>query len=338
MTNYYDYSSLRLRLQQNTMLEFNGTWEALVGSLGADWEGSDGEKSVAELIAEAYETSLENVSKDDVSAFGGGDDQKVLGWLWNVIYAEDWEGSFLCAGRDGIERWSDSLDKEAAEWAVRYPTAAEWDDNYEMFYRYDTLKEVYEWSADGTGGWMSQEAADQVMRDWSAQAQEQGGSAGEPSAAAWDDQLEMLYRLGPDGTYQYAYSTDQQAPLGDWMSYEQYVLEVVWDEQLKLLYRMLPGGTYQYARSDDRKTRKAGTAWMFYDEAFSETTPGVPAEPDGQLSAAQEDAAGQIEAAVLELIARLSDDKRFAKVIAEADDNDKRTLASWAKEALLAGG
>jgi len=220
---------------------------------------------------------------------------------------------------------------------VRYPSPAEWDDNYEMFYRFDTLKEVYEWSADGTGGWMSQEAADQVIRDWSAQEQEQGGSAGEPSAAAWDDQLEMLYRLGPDGTYQYAYSTDQQAPLGDWMSYEDYVLGVVWDEQLKLLYRMLPGGTYQYARSDDRETRKAGTAWMFYDEAFSETGPDASAEPGGQLPAAQENAAGQIEAAVLELIARLSDDKRFAKVIAEADDNDKRTLASWAKEALLAG-
>ena len=338
MTNYYEYSSLLLRLQQNTLLDFDSTWEALVVSLGADWEGSDGEKSVVALVAEAYGTTLDNVSRDDVSAFGGGDDQKVLGWLWNVIYSENWEGSFLCAGRDGVERWSDSLDKDAAEWTVRYASAAEWDDNYEMFYRFDTLKEVYEWSADGTSGWMNQEAADQAMRDWSAQAQEEGGAAGEPSAAAWDDQLEMLYRLGADGTYQYAYSTDQQAPLGDWMSYEQYVLEVVWDEQLKLLYRMLPGGTYQYARSDDQKTRKAGTSWMFYDEAFSEPPPSVSAEPGGQLSAAQEDAAGQIEAAVLELIARLSDDKRFAKVIAEADDNDKRTLASWAKEALLAGG
>jgi hypothetical protein len=77
---------------------------------------------------------------------------------------------------------------------------------------------------------------------------------------------------------------------------------------------------------------------MFYDEAFSVTGPGVSAEPGGQLSAAREDAAGQIEAAVLELMARLSDDKRFAKVIAEAGDYDRRTLASWAKEALLAGG
>ena len=76
---------------------------------------------------------------------------------------------------------------------------------------------------------------------------------------------------------------------------------------------MLPGGTYQYARSDDRETRKAGTAWMFYDEAFSETRPGVSAEPGGQPSAAQEDAAGQIEAAVLELIARLSDDKKVCQ-------------------------
>jgi hypothetical protein len=334
MTNYLEYGDLRSRLRQDTGLEFNSTWENLVGSLGADWEGSYGGKGVADLVADAYVTPLENVSKTDVFAFGGGEDKKVLDWLWNVIYSEDWEGYFLCAGRDGIERWSDSLDKDAAEWAVRYASAAEWDANYEMYYRFDTLKEVYEWSADGVGEWMSQEAADQVMRDWSEQEQEQeqeeGDAEGEPSASAWDDQLEMLYRLGPKGTYQYAYSTDQQTPLGDWMSYEDYLLEVVWDEQLELLYRMLPGGTYQYARSDDRRTRRAGTAWMFYDEAHSETTPG--------MSAAQEDAAGQIEAAVLELIARLSDDKRFAKTLAEADDNDKRTLASWAKEALLAGG
>jgi len=102
MTNYYEYSSLLLRLQQNTGLEFNGRWEDLVGSLGDDWEGTDTEKGVAGLVAEAYGTSLENVSRDNVSAFGGGDDQQVLGWLWNVIYSEDWEGSFLCAGQDGI--------------------------------------------------------------------------------------------------------------------------------------------------------------------------------------------------------------------------------------------
>ena len=42
------------------------------------------------------------------------------------------------------------------------------------------------------------EAADQVIRDRSAQAQEQGGSAGEPSAAAsGSPSLEMLYRLRP---------------------------------------------------------------------------------------------------------------------------------------------
>ena len=98
MTNYDGFSSLRLRLQQNTGLEFYGTWEALVGSLGADWEDSGHGESVAELLAEAYGTPLENVSRDNVSAFGGGDDQRVMDWLWNVIYSQDWEGYLFCAG------------------------------------------------------------------------------------------------------------------------------------------------------------------------------------------------------------------------------------------------
>ena len=77
---------------------------------------------------------------------------------------------------------------------------------------------------------------------------------------------------------------------------------------------------------------------MFYGDAFGDPTPGAAGDPGAELSPPQEDAAAKIAAATLELIAKLSDDKRFAKVIAEADDQDKQTLAHWAKEALLAGG
>jgi hypothetical protein len=100
--------------------------------------------------------------------------------------------------------------------------APEYSEPYSMYYRYDKLSEVYEWNADPQAtpeAWISQEDADAQM----AAQQPEGQPADEEySEPAWDENWQMLYRTGPGGIYQYAYSDDQKTirPGTDWLSYE----------------------------------------------------------------------------------------------------------------------
>ncbi len=107
------------------------------------------------------------------------------------------------------------------------------DANYGMFYRYDKLTQVYDWAESETfENWMTQEDADLLVRSRPENSEPPKSSEiSEPSRpdnsgyseAAWDSSWKMLYRVGPDGVYQYAYSDDQIAvrPGTGWLSYEE---------------------------------------------------------------------------------------------------------------------
>jgi hypothetical protein len=102
--------------------------------------------------------------------------------------------------------------------------AAEYSEPYAMNYRYDKLFEVYEWEdPQDEGVWISQEEADaRVGAREQEQPQDDDATAGY-SEPVWDENWQMLYRVGPDGVYEYAYSDDQQTvrPGAEWLTYDQ---------------------------------------------------------------------------------------------------------------------
>ena len=118
---------------------------------------------------------------------------------------------------DGSDSWVTYEQRRYSE-----PT---WDDNYGLRYRYDKRDEVYEWYDEENGTWNSQDWADQFAASRSAQAGGAEAQAQEASAAAWDENWQMFYRIGPGGAYQYA---DAVVPGNEgsgssevWLSYEQ---------------------------------------------------------------------------------------------------------------------
>lgn len=102
----------------------------------------------------------------------------------------------------------------------------EFSEPYGMYYRYDKLTEVYEWNTDPQttpDAWISQEDADAQIAA-AAEQQPEGGSAEEEySEPVWDENWQMLYRAGPGGVYQYAYSDDRLTvrPGAQWLSYDE---------------------------------------------------------------------------------------------------------------------
>jgi hypothetical protein len=123
---------------------------------------------------------------------------------------------------DEREGWS-----SAVMMAYRY-TEPVMDENYGMSYRYDKLQGVYEWeNPQDPGTWLSQEEADRLMVAWAEAYSNEAADAALESVAAWDENWGMFYRLGADGSYQYAHARQpgvaESGPGDDWLTYEQAV-------------------------------------------------------------------------------------------------------------------
>ena len=113
-----------------------------------------------------------------------------------------------------------------------------YDENYQLYYRFDNEASVYEWCADPhalSSEWMSQSAADAMVAQGASRhaaaahenpevASGQGvtGRDAEPTWA-WDDGWGMFYRVGASGVYEYSHSADDahSRPSGVWLSGEQ---------------------------------------------------------------------------------------------------------------------
>jgi hypothetical protein len=121
-----------------------------------------------------------------------------------------------------------SATADGADWATydqrRYsePTM---DDNYGLNYRYDKRDEIYEWYDEPNGTWNDQAWADQYAASGSAQAAAAGAGSQAASAAAWDENWQMFYRIGPGGAYEYADAVvpgDESSGSSEiWLSHEQ---------------------------------------------------------------------------------------------------------------------
>ena len=125
--------------------------------------------------------------------------------------------SATAAGSDG---W--------ATYEQRRYSEATWDENYGLRYRYDKRDEVYQWYDEDNGTWNSQDWADQYAARHASQAAAAAAPGAEPqavSAAEWDENWQMFYRIGPGGAYQYADAViPGNASSGSsevWLSYEQ---------------------------------------------------------------------------------------------------------------------
>jgi hypothetical protein len=115
---------------------------------------------------------------------------------------------------------------DGADWATyeqrRYSDPT-WNDGYGLSYRHDQRDQVYEWYDEQDGTWKDQAWADQYAAGGAGQADAVG--AGSP--AAWDQDWQMFYRIGPDGQYEYADAVvpgDESSGSSEvWLSYEQAV-------------------------------------------------------------------------------------------------------------------
>ena len=100
-----------------------------------------------------------------------------------------------------------------------------WDDGYGLSYRHDQRDQVYEWYDEQDGTWKDQAWADQYAASRSAQADAADPGSQAASAAAWDENWQMFYRIGPDGQYEYADAVvprDESSGSSEvWLSYEQ---------------------------------------------------------------------------------------------------------------------
>ena len=106
-----------------------------------------------------------------------------------------------------------------------------WDDSYGLSYRYDKRDEVYEWYDEENGTWNDQSWADMYAASRAAEAAAAGGAGAEPqaaSAAVWDDNWQMFYRIGPNGAYEYADAivpgVESSGSSEVWLGYEQVMM------------------------------------------------------------------------------------------------------------------
>jgi hypothetical protein len=139
-------------------------------------------------------------------------------------------------------------------------SAPEWDENYDLYYRYDKLTQLYEWAESETAEtWMTQEAADEL------------GQSREQDENEEPDQEEEQEGERPDA---------EAEPSG--------YSESAWDDDWQMLYRTGPGGEYQFAYSDDRQTIRPGTEWLRHEDISGEAPVASPAEAQPALAAATE--------------------------------------------------
>ena len=131
------------------------------------------------------------------------------------------DGTYLySATADGADGWKTYEERRYSD-----PT---WDDNYGLSYRHDKRDEVYEWYDEQNGTWNDQSWADMYAASRSAEAAAAGGAGAEPqapSAAEWDENWQMFYRIGPNGTYEYADAVvprvESSGSSEVWLTYDQ---------------------------------------------------------------------------------------------------------------------
>lgn len=137
--------------------------------------------------------------------------------------------------QEQVEWLAQALATTQTPGSARY-SAPVYDENYQLYYRFDNEASVYEWCADPhvpSPEWMSQSAADAmvaqgVSRQAAHEPQEVAagrnatGHDAEPTWT-WDDGWGMFYRMGASGVYEYSHSVDDahNRPDGVWLSGEQ---------------------------------------------------------------------------------------------------------------------
>jgi hypothetical protein len=151
--------------------------------------------------------------------------------LENPNYADDpTPGTQFYKYDDGAGTYLYAAEAVSDDWATyeqrRYSEPA-FDDSYGLGYRYDKRDEVYEWLDEQNGTWNSQEWADAYVAE---RAAAEGAAEAEPEAATWDENWQMFYRIGADGTYQYAHAVvpgDSSSGCSEvWLSYEDVMAQV----------------------------------------------------------------------------------------------------------------
>ena len=186
-------------------------------------------------------------------------------------------GAYVYAANESDESWL-SYDQRRYSESTR-------DDAYHLMYRYDRKDGVYEWYDEKSATWKDQAWADARAANGSGA----GVEASDGSAATWDENSRMFYRLGSNGVYEHADAKtpgDQASGCSEvWLSPEQARTRVMpiyliagWqaleDEPWAQGWYTLPDGSggYKYLHSPDR-TPGAG------DEGWSPVPPAPPAEP-----------------------------------------------------------
>ena len=176
---------------------------------------------------------------------------------------------------------------------------------------------------------------------------------------AWDEARGMIYRLGADNTYQFAYSEDRQTPRPgtNWMSQSDAdaSLRAVkpepapvepdsnWDDQWEMLHRVGADGKHEFAHSDDRRTVRQGTQWMSYEEAAAARSGPASDAAEAQAELSVEEVISQaiselspeLSASLAEEfevsaedIAKLSEDDRFKEILREVIESSTAAAAA----------
>jgi hypothetical protein len=193
---------------------------------GSDWYST--EDNLATLFS--FLSAPEPLYEEDGSP-GSGTRSELLNELDQLPDA----GEDEAADEDGRATWLTAVANDVywdQFWVVpqnRYDDP-EFSEPYSMYYRYDKLNGVYEWNTDPQNtpeAWISQADADAQVAGQPAEgelaAEGEAATEEEYSEPAWDENWQMLYRVGPGGVYQYAYSDDQQTirPGSEWLSYDE---------------------------------------------------------------------------------------------------------------------
>jgi hypothetical protein len=194
----------------------------LDNDLGLETASGTRRTLLAELDAAADEVAEATAAEHEAGEGVDEGEDEALGGLAR-LFGEDTTGA--------IRDWFKTLQSEVHESLEVRCYEPEFSDPYGMWYWYDPKTEEYRYHADKDAPpwqWLTQVKADEQVRSREAVAgPAREGEAGLFSEAVWDENWQMLYRIGPDGTYEYAYSDDQRTvrPGADWLSYAEVMQE-----------------------------------------------------------------------------------------------------------------
>lgn len=182
------------RADENTSSANQETWRAIgdkLGGTGDDWAADEN------LVTLFYGRLEEYADVRGVLA------EFEQGFSTESAYTEWLETALLAVRFSAPDRFS----------------AAEYDPNYQMNYRFDTLYEVYEWAdLSDPDRWMDGDEADRFRQSMAESAiGENGEVAAGFSAPEYDENYQMWYRYdNVNSVYEWADSAD--TPTDEWLS------------------------------------------------------------------------------------------------------------------------